>query len=413
MGITVVTVLVLYSAIAWGAPKCERVNATSPYDITPTPGYNHDRFGTEPKDRVFEFGAFVASFDGQDDDDGDGGRDLLAIPEWVAYEMKSYRQDANGQFMKPEGRERNKWYRFGDLSFLWEAPGITGEGLDASYSGIGRTYNRGHLAMKLHADRIGWEQGCNTHFFVNAAPQCAGFNQGIWLDLEFLTGAWANKYGAVWVITGPIIDHTQSVETIGDAGEVPVTLPAAFFKIVVRDDLDSDLPRVLAFIYPQHHPDYGTSACGNSRGCTGDYPHERFLVSIADIEEKTDLRFFVDLDATEETRRAFKTAKAPGLWSVEDRFFGKSCRYRNSIGDIEGAAALKKVSLVAWQHINLHGRYEFTKPQDIIDMQEIIQEMAMDVEILREEARNRKPREKKKAPTITVRKRRTVVRNPA
>ncbi|MCP4041965.1 MAG: hypothetical protein GY731_08415 [Gammaproteobacteria bacterium] len=36
-----------------------------------------------------------------------------------------------------------------------------------------------------------------------------------------------------------------------------------------------------------------------------------------------------------------------------------------------------------------------------------------DVEILREEARNRKPREKKKAPTITVRKRRTVVRNPA
>ncbi len=50
--------------------------------------------------------------------------------------------------------------------------------------------------------------------------------------------------------------------------------------------------------------------------------------------------------------------------------------YRESIGDIEGAAALKKVSLVAWQHINLHGRYEFTRPRDIINMQEIIQEMA-------------------------------------
>ncbi len=49
--------------------------------------------------------------------------------------------------------------------------------------------------------------------------------------------------------------------------------------------------------------------------------------------------------------------------------------YRESIGDIEGAAALKKVSPVAWQHINLYGRYEFTKAQDVIDMQEIIQEM--------------------------------------
>jgi TnpA family transposase len=49
--------------------------------------------------------------------------------------------------------------------------------------------------------------------------------------------------------------------------------------------------------------------------------------------------------------------------------------YRESVGDIEGAAALKKVSPGAWQHINLYGRYEFTKAQDAIDMQEIIQEM--------------------------------------
>lgn len=49
--------------------------------------------------------------------------------------------------------------------------------------------------------------------------------------------------------------------------------------------------------------------------------------------------------------------------------------HRESIGDIEGAAQLRKVSLVAWQHINLHGRYEFTKPQDVIDMQAILREL--------------------------------------
>ena len=50
--------------------------------------------------------------------------------------------------------------------------------------------------------------------------------------------------------------------------------------------------------------------------------------------------------------------------------------YRESIGDIEGVAALKNVSLVAWQHINLHCRYEFTKNTDPIDMNEIIRVLA-------------------------------------
>ncbi len=50
--------------------------------------------------------------------------------------------------------------------------------------------------------------------------------------------------------------------------------------------------------------------------------------------------------------------------------------YRESIGDIEGAAALKNVSPVAWQHINLHGRYEFTKITDPIDINEIIRALA-------------------------------------
>jgi TnpA family transposase len=49
--------------------------------------------------------------------------------------------------------------------------------------------------------------------------------------------------------------------------------------------------------------------------------------------------------------------------------------HRRSIGDLEGADQLKKISLVSWQHINLHGRYEFTKAIDIIDMQAILQEL--------------------------------------
>ena len=50
--------------------------------------------------------------------------------------------------------------------------------------------------------------------------------------------------------------------------------------------------------------------------------------------------------------------------------------YRQSIGDIEGAAHPKKVSPVACQNINFHGRYEFTKNTDPIDMREIIRALA-------------------------------------
>ena len=42
--------------------------------------------------------------------------------------------------------------------------------------------------------------------------------------------------------------------------------------------------------------------------------------------------------------------------------------HRNSTLDIEDAAQLKNVSPVAWQHINLYGRYEFYKRPEAINM---------------------------------------------
>ena len=49
--------------------------------------------------------------------------------------------------------------------------------------------------------------------------------------------------------------------------------------------------------------------------------------------------------------------------------------YRESKGDRYGAAVLKQVSPVAWQHINIMGRYEFNKRSEPIDMKAIMQEL--------------------------------------
>ena len=46
--------------------------------------------------------------------------------------------------------------------------------------------------------------------------------------------------------------------------------------------------------------------------------------------------------------------------------------HQESIGDTQGAEATKKVCPVAWQHINLQGRFEFLKTPDILNVDAII-----------------------------------------
>ena len=49
--------------------------------------------------------------------------------------------------------------------------------------------------------------------------------------------------------------------------------------------------------------------------------------------------------------------------------------YKEKTGDVHAANMLKRISPVAWQHINLLGRYEFSKKPEDINMNEIIQEL--------------------------------------
>jgi len=41
-------------------------------------------------------------------------------------------------------------------------------------------------------------------------------------------------------------------------------------------------------------------------------------------------------------------------------------------GDTQGADATKKVSPIAWQNTNLHGRYEFQKQPDLLNVEAIV-----------------------------------------
>ena len=207
---------------------------------------------------------------------------------------------------------------------------MTKDDIDDSYRGFGigagapalggKLVNRGHLAMKAHAQRIGWRQACNTHVFVNAVPQQKEFNQGDWLDLEAYSGAAANKFGRVWVIAGPVWNNGQPIGTIGHSDTIPVAVPAGLFKILVKENPSEKLPDVLAFIYTQPRDDY--VLCSG----TSTYDHTQFLVTVADIEAQTGLDFLRNVKFKNVAERTqFKDQLATALWPVEANFYGVKC----------------------------------------------------------------------------------------
>ena len=167
--------------------------------ITLDRSYNHDKYLTRPADIVREFRAYTTSFDGPDDNDGNGTDDIWGIPEWVAFHIKQHASlgagptrpkpwltdpELNAQGLAP----KDETYHF---SNVWRAANPTSPQLG---------YDRGHMCRKYTAFRLGDEADWNTHVFLNACPQKSDFNQGIWGDLENKIAAWADAHGGVWVV---------------------------------------------------------------------------------------------------------------------------------------------------------------------------------------------------------------------
>ena len=291
-----------------------------PYQSAVPSGYQHDRFDTQPKSLMFNYGPFTSSFETPDDDRTDSP--YKGIPKWVAYEMHALLGD-DGTPIHPQGAKRpTKWYELEDTAFLWtDKPDIRKRGIDAAYRGFAALWNRGHMAARSHANRIAWQEGCNTHVFVNALPQFADMNQGDWLALENYAIAAANKYGRVWTIAGPIFEPDREIDTIGAPGTVPVAIPHALFKILVVETGGKVEAR--AFIFPQADEDHR----GIYRKCAGTpqakYDLSHYAATVGEVEQATGLRFFNALP--EAVRQQIDTRSGTGPWPIETKFYDDRC----------------------------------------------------------------------------------------
>ncbi len=185
--------------------------------------------------------------------------------DWVAYEVTREEVEA-------EGDRCNCFARDEDV--------LTGSATESDYTSTG--FDKGHLAPSAS---MYMTPNMNRESFLmsNMSPQLAALNREIWADLEGWVREKADEYGRVYVVTGPVF-----VNPLGSIGRNNVTVPAYFYKAVLRfDGPNNTVPKTIGFLIPNIAP-------------TGDL--EDYVVPVNAIETLTGLDFFPSLSSRVENR---------------------------------------------------------------------------------------------------------------
>ena len=141
-------------------------------------------------------------------------------------------------------------------------------------------YDRGHMcpAGDNHWNQKAMEQ---SFLMTNVCPQVPALNSGLWNTIEKQCRTWAEQYGDVYIVCGPIY-FNQKHKTIG---KNKVQVPEAFFKVIL---CLRDKPKAIGFICRN------ASAKGHKKN---DYVN-----SIDEVERITGLDFFSQLPDNIEQR---------------------------------------------------------------------------------------------------------------
>ncbi len=137
------------------------------------------------------------------------------------------------------------------------------------YQGSG--YDRGHLcpAADMALNQTSMSE---TFYMSNMSPMTPAFNRGIWSSLEDWVRSTALANNGVYVVTGPILNGSCGVLSGG------IIVPCSFYKIAFKGGSN---PKIIGFIL---------SNSGSSS------PVKSFAVSVDEIERRTGIDFFPQLE---------------------------------------------------------------------------------------------------------------------
>ena len=197
----------------------------------------------KPTDKIKRYRGYVSSYNTE-----------TLIPDWVAYELT--REETRGKATRAD-----KNFSM-DLSFKGK------QAMREDYMGSGWT--RGHMAP---AGDFFWSDEAmeETFYFMNICPQREELNNKDWQYLEKQVREWANRYGKVWVVSGPIIGEN----IYGTIGRDRVVVPDAFFKAVMVHD--GRRYQSIAFVMGNDAERYWLQDCA---------------LTIDELEERTGIDFY-------------------------------------------------------------------------------------------------------------------------
>ena len=202
-----------------------------------------------PGGRIVQHGAYVSSYNTE-----------TLIPDWVAYELTA---GETGGTLRREG-----------IEFRMD-PELKGcvQAMREDYASSGWT--KGHLMPAADA-AFSSSTLSETFYFTNICPQNDILNAGDWQYLEKKVRQWANRYGSVWVVTGPIVGENR----YGTIGERDVVVPDSFYKALLIRKKNGSYSAI-AFVMDNDDDRYYLRDCA---------------MSINELEALTGLDFFPALD---------------------------------------------------------------------------------------------------------------------
>lgn len=176
------------------------------------------------------------------------------IPRWVKYELTASETDG------PNSRK--------GLNFRPDPSLTAAQANDYDYRNSG--WSRGHMAP---AGDFQWssEAMSETFYFTNCCPQNQSLNAGQWNTLEKKVRDWADRFGSVTVVTGPLVWEN----TYGTIGNNKVVVPDAFFKAILTGE------QAIAFVM------YNRPDNENMQKCA---------MSVDKLEEISGIDFFAELE---------------------------------------------------------------------------------------------------------------------
>ena len=185
------------------------------------------------------------------------------IPKWVAWHLTADHVD---------GPLKRK-----DFDFMDDMSVVDPKGYKSDYYRSG--YTRGHMCP---AGDNKWSAKAMQECFLmtNMCPQLAALNSGMWNSLEKSCRTWAERYGDVYIVCGPVLlkgpHHT--------IGRNKVVVPEAFFKVIL---CMKGKPKAIGYVVRNE------SQKGKKRN--------EFVNSVDEVERITGIDFFPSLPDDIET----------------------------------------------------------------------------------------------------------------